>query len=50
MFILQDAALNKAPYALNAKGSYLACWDREFILVERNLPLYIFRWLLIPKI
>lgn len=39
----QDAALVKTPFAISNWQMYMACWDRELILVQRNLPLYIFR-------
>ena len=31
---LQDAALVRTLYAMSKKEMYLACWDREFILVR----------------
>ncbi|KAK9794008.1 hypothetical protein WJX73_008792 [Symbiochloris irregularis] len=38
-----EAALVKTRYALNNWEMFKACWDREILLVQRNLFLYGFR-------
>lgn len=40
---LQDAALVKQKFALRPWQMFMACWDRELLLVYRNLFLYGFR-------
>ena len=40
---MQEPALMKTSFALSNKMMYDACWDREVLLVKRNIFLYGFR-------
>ena len=43
----QDAALVREPYALGSMQIFRACQERELLLVKRNMPLYVIRFMML---